>query len=48
MIYITGDKHGDFSSIFDFCYKYKTTRKDIMIVLGDAGINYLQILKIIF
>ena len=40
MIYITGDKHGDFSSIFDFCYKYKTTRKDIMIVLGDAGINY--------
>ena len=40
MIYITGDKHGDFISIFDFCYKYKTTRKDIMIVLGDAGINY--------
>ena len=40
MIYITGDKHGDFSSIFDFCYKFKTTRKDIMIVLGDAGINY--------
>ena len=40
MIYITGDKHGDFSSIFDFCYKFKTTKKDIMIVLGDAGINY--------
>ncbi len=40
MIYITGDKHGDFNSIFDFCYKFKTTRKDIMIVLGDAGINY--------
>lgn len=40
MIYITGDKHGDFSSIFEFCQKYNTTTEDIMIVLGDAGINY--------
>lgn len=40
MIYITGDKHGDFNDIFNFCTKYKTTREDILIVLGDAGINY--------
>ena len=40
MIYITGDKHADFSSILDFCNTYKTTKDDILIVLGDAGINY--------
>lgn len=40
MIYITGDKHGDYRSVFDFCSKHVTTREDIMIVLGDAGINY--------
>lgn len=40
MIYITGDKHGDFREIFYFCYENKTTLDDIMIVLGDAGINY--------
>lgn len=40
MIYITGDKHGDFREIFYFCYENKTTLDDIMIILGDAGINY--------
>ena len=40
MIYITGDKHRDFSEVYAFCYKNKTTRDDLMIVLGDAGINY--------
>ena len=40
MIYITGDKHGNYSDVFDFCYKHKTTTYDIMIILGDAGINY--------
>ena len=40
MIYITGDKHGDFYDIYSFCNKYKTSTKDIMIILGDSGINY--------
>lgn len=40
MIYITGDKHTDFREVFNFCYANKTTRDDILIVLGDAGINY--------
>lgn len=40
MIYITGDTHGDFTRIRDFCKKNETTTKDIMIILGDAGINY--------
>ena len=40
MIYITGDKHADFREVFDFCYDNETTLDDILIVLGDAGINY--------
>ena len=40
MIYITGDKHADFREVFYFCYANKTTLDDILIVLGDAGINY--------
>ena len=40
MIYITGDTHGDFSRIETFCRKMKTTTEDVLIILGDAGINY--------
>lgn len=40
MIYITGDTHGDFKRIDRFCERFKTTRDDTMIILGDAGINY--------
>ncbi len=40
MFYITGDTHGDFYRIKDFCNKNNTTRDDVMIILGDAGINY--------
>ena len=39
-IYITGDKHGTYDDVFEFCYKYKTNSDDILIILGDAGINY--------
>lgn len=40
MIYITGDKHTDFREVFYFCYANKTTTDDILIILGDSGINY--------
>ena len=40
MIYITGDTHGDFRRVEAFCGRFNTSREDIMIVLGDAGINY--------
>ena len=40
MVYITGDTHGDFDRIFQFCDEYETTLDDILIILGDAGINY--------
>lgn len=39
MIYITGDCHGEFGKIQRFCMEMGTTREDIMIILGDAGIN---------
>lgn len=40
MIYITGDTHRDFGRIFDFCEENRTTQDDILIILGDAEINY--------
>ena len=40
-VYITGDRHGDFKDISGFCEKRKTTKEDILIILGDSGINYL-------
>lgn len=40
MIYLTGDTHGDFSRIEEFCEENETTKDDVLIILGDAGINY--------
>lgn len=42
MIYITGDTHGCFERIERFCRGQKTSREDILIILGDAGINYVS------
>ena len=40
MTYITGDTHGDFSRYIDFTKRMRPTKEDVMIVLGDAGLNY--------
>lgn len=40
MIFLTGDKHANFDSVEDFCFKNKTSRGDLLIILGDAGINF--------
>ena len=40
MIILTGDTHGEFGRIEEFCEVYDTTTEDIMVILGDAGINY--------
>lgn len=40
MIFITGDTHRDFNRIFDFNERFGLTEDDIMIILGDVGINY--------
>ncbi len=42
MIYLTGDPHGSFDRIKEFCEKFTTTKDDILIILGDAGINYYE------
>lgn len=38
--YITGDCHGDFKKIEYFCKHNDTSKKDVLVILGDAGINY--------
>ncbi|MDO4543504.1 MAG: metallophosphoesterase [Clostridia bacterium] len=40
MFYITGDTHGDFSRYIAFAKRMQPTKRDAMIVLGDAGLNY--------
>ena len=40
MIYITGDTHGDFRWLEQFCKENHTSYDDILIILGDAGINF--------
>ena len=39
MVYITGDTHGNFSDVLLFCEKFELTEKDIVVILGDAGLN---------
>lgn len=31
---------GEFDRIFQFCEEYGTTEDDVLVILGDAGINY--------
>ncbi len=38
--YITGDKHRSFDHVAHFCKEMKTRKKDVLIILGDAGFNY--------
>lgn len=40
MIYLTGDTHGNFTRIKEFCDKMNTKKEDILIILGDAGVNF--------
>ncbi len=42
MIYLTGDTHRDFTRIIELCKKFETTKEDIVIILGDSGINYFE------
>lgn len=40
--FITGDKHRNFRDVKDFCREMNTRRKDVLIILGDAGFNYYE------
>jgi len=41
LIYITGDTHREFKRVVDFCLHQKTSEQDILVILGDTGINYV-------
>ncbi len=40
MIYITGDTHGQFGTIEFFCKRFRISKDDVMIILGDVGIYF--------
>jgi len=40
MIYITGDTHRDFKRVTAFCDTVGSTKDDVLVILGDVGINY--------
>ena len=40
MVYITGDIHGDATPVHDLFDKCQPTEEDIIVLLGDVGINY--------
>ena len=44
MIYITGDTHGniDFAKLEKYFSKRYVTKKDYLIILGDAGIVWSE------
>lgn len=42
MVYLTGDTHGDFERFIGFSVRMRPSKNDVMIVLGDAGLNYYK------
>lgn len=40
MIYYTGDIHGQKFEVVRLAKRYNLTREDIIVILGDAGLNY--------
>lgn len=39
-VFVTGDTHGNFDWLADWCVKNKTTKNDALIICGDAGFMY--------
>ena len=39
-VYLTGDTHGRFDRVIDFCLSKGLTHENTFIILGDAGLNY--------
>ena len=40
MTILTGDTHGELDRIEEFVEEYELTREDVIVILGDAGLNY--------
>ena len=47
MIYYTGDIHGSTLEIVTFCMRFKPTKDDTIVILGDVGATILVTLEII-
>lgn len=41
-VFITGDKHGDYSELETKLTRYKATKQDVVIILGDHGTLYYE------
>ena len=39
-VFLTGDRHGNYKDVEQFCLKWNTSKDDLLIVLGDNGVNY--------
>ena len=39
-VYLTGDTHGRFDRVIDFCVSRAVKQENTFIILGDAGLNY--------
>lgn len=44
-IYLTGDTHGRFERVVEFCKQQEVKPESTFIILGDAGLNYYNGLK---
>jgi len=40
MFFVTGDTHGDFTRIEKFCRRFKTSKSDCLVIVGDVGVNF--------
>lgn len=40
MVYLTGDTHGNFTRVENFCKRMNTSKDDTFIVLGDNAVNF--------
>lgn len=40
MVYITGDIHGEVLRVSEMVSKYDISPNDIIVILGDVGMNY--------
>ena len=41
-VYLTGDTHGRFDRIVAFCERFELAPQDVVVILGDAGLNYYE------
>ena len=39
-VFLSGDKHGSYKDVERFCLKWNTSKDDLLVILGDNGVNY--------